>query len=215
MSLTAKRLFGIALSSVFILSGCAFATAQLDLAYVPEPAKKSPLSTFKPMTIGLQVEDQREVDKRDRVGDKKNNLGMVTAKVKSNKEVTVVLHDALKNELENNGHKVVNMNELPLDLIISVRLKRYWSDGRIHFFDVEMIAAIDTDITIHSPRNDSIVALKPINGAFRESWQIALDGAFQSALNGALAEFVRNFSRDPDVLKAFELAVQQKEQVKT
>jgi len=167
------------------------------------------------MTIGLQVEDQREVDKRDRVGDKKNNLGMVTAKVKSNKEVTVVLHDALKNELENNGHKVVNMNELPLDLIISVRLKRYWSDGRIHFFDVEMIAAIDTDITIHSPRNDSIVALKPINGAFRESWQIALDGAFQSALNGALAEFVRNFSRDPDVLKAFELAVQQKEQVKT
>lgn len=215
MSLTAKRPFGIALCSVSILAGCAFATAHLDLAYLPESAKKSPLSTIKPTTVGLRVEDQRELDKRDRVGDKKDNLGLVTAKVKSNKEVTMIVHDALKNELENNGHKVVNIKELPLDLIISVRLRRYWSDARIRISDVEMIATIDTDITIHNPRNDSIVVSKPMSSTFRESWQIALDGAFESVLNGALAEFIRNFSRDPDVLKAFELAIQEKGQVKS
>lgn len=98
-----------------------------------------------------------------------NNLGVVTAKVKSNQEVTMVVHDALKNELENNGHKVGNLKEVPLDLTIYVRLKRYWSDARIHFFDVEMIAAMDTDVTIHNPRNGSIVVSKPINTTFRES----------------------------------------------
>ncbi|MFQ5542038.1 MAG: YajG family lipoprotein [Candidatus Binatia bacterium] len=206
MNSTVKKLFRISLLSIVILSGCAYTTAHVDLSYLPEADKKSPLGMIKPMTFALQVEDQRPVGERDRVGDRRGGFGQVAASVKSDKEVTMVLHDALKNELENNGHRVVDTKEAPSDVIIHLGLKRYWSDARMHFWDIEMIGRINADITIRNPRNDSVLFSKPINSTFRESRQLGTGKAYESVLNGALAEFIRSFSRDPSILKALQLA---------
>ncbi len=205
MNSTVKKLFRISLLSIVILSGCAYTTAHVDLSYLPEADKKSPLGMIKPMTFALQVEDQRPVGKRDRVGDKRGGFGQVAASVKSDKEVTMVLHDALKNELENNGHRVVDTKEAPSDVIIHLGLKKYWSDARVGW-DIEMIGRIYADITIRNPRNDSVLFSKPIYSAFRESRQLGTGKAYESVLNGALAEFIRSFSRDPSILKALQLA---------
>lgn len=185
------------------LAGCAFSTARVDLNYAPDAAKKSPLSTLKPTTIALQVDDQRELSEQGRVGNKKNNLGMVTAAVETKKEVTSVIYDALKHELENNNHKVIAVpKDSVTDLIIVAKLKKYWSDFVMHFFDIEMTGTIIADVSIVSPQTNTVLGQKTVNGTFTESRQMALDGAFESALNGALAEFIRAFSRDPTLLDA-------------
>ena len=209
-----KNLCWISLSSAVILSGCAYTTAHVSLAYVPEAAKKSPLRTIKPMVFALQVEDQRDVRGGGWVGHKRSGFGAVTAEVKSNKEVTTILHDALRNELSSNGHRVVHTEEAeqaPSDVLIHVGLNKYWSDVRIRFWDIEMIGTINADITIRSPRSNSILFSRPINSTFRESRQIATDKAYESVLNGALAEFIRSFSRDPSILKALRQAEREKE----
>jgi hypothetical protein len=203
MEILLKRLWLIGVFVMSTLAGCAFSTARVDLNYAPDAAKKSPLSTFKPMTIALQVDDQRESAERGKVGDKKNNFGMVTAAVESKKEVTSVIYDALKHELENNNHKVIAVpKDSVTDLIIVAKLKKYWSDFVMHFVDLEMTGIIIADVSIVSPETKIVLGQKTVNGTFTESRQMVLDGAFESALNGALAEFVRSFSRDPTLLDA-------------
>ena len=61
------------------LGGCAFTTGHVDLRYEPAPDRKSPLSTIPPRVVTVKVEDARPATERDRVGDKRNNLGTVTA----------------------------------------------------------------------------------------------------------------------------------------
>ena len=69
-----------------------------------------------------------------------------------------------------------------------------------------MIGTVDADIIIRDPKKNSEKISRSINGTFRESRQIAVDEAYESVLYGALAEFVRNFSRNPDILKALRIA---------
>lgn len=211
MNSTVKKPLRIALFSVVILSGCALTTGHVDLAYLSDTAKKSPLVTLNAMEVALQIEDQREASDREWVGNKRNGFGMVTAKVRSNKEVTIIVRDALKNELENNGHRVADTQQAPSDVIIRVHLKKYWSDVRIHFWSVEVIGTINANVTIRNLRDDSALSSKPINSSFRKGFQIVTNNSYESVLNGALAEFIRSFSRDPDILKALQLVQREKD----
>lgn len=193
------------------LSGCAFSEAHVRPDYTPDAGKKSPLSTISPLMISILVEDQRNPSERDRVGDKKNGYGSVTAKVLSDKQPTTILYDALKAECENNAHQIVKSKDGKADALIKIGLKRYWTDFAIHFFDIEMKGMLDTEIAISNGTDQNPLASKPLNSAYRESRQMALDSAFESALNGALLEFIRNFSRDPSVLEALRTVALQKE----
>jgi hypothetical protein len=193
------------------LPGCALTDAHVNPGFTPEPGKKSPLSTINSLAISIQVEDQRNPAEQDRVGDKKNGFGSVTAKVLSDKVPTTILYDALKAEFENNAHKIVQAEDRKADALIKIGLKRYWSDFAIHFFDIEMKGTLDANIAISNGIDQNRLASKPLNSTFRESRQIALEGAFESALNGALFEFIRSFSRDPIVLDALRIVALQKE----
>lgn len=193
------------------VSGCALTDAHVNPGFTPESGKRSPLSTISSLAISIQVEDQRNPGERDRVGDKKNNFGSVTAKVLSDKVPTTILYDALKAEFENNAHRIVQTEDRKADALIKIGLKRYWSDFAVHFFDIEMKGTLDADIAILSGIDQNQLASKPLNGTFRESRQIALEGAFEGALNGALFEFIRTFSRDPNVLDALKTVALQKE----
>ncbi len=54
METALKRPWLILLVAIPTLAGCALTTARVDLAYLPDSAKKSPLSTLKPMRAGEQ-----------------------------------------------------------------------------------------------------------------------------------------------------------------
>ena len=196
-------LFGLVAVLLGAGSGCALNSPTFDLAYTPEPGKKSPLSTLAPMSVAVQVEDQRDVGERDRLADKKNNLGTVTARVFCKREPAQVLQEALAREFANNGHRVVD-DTSGADAVVQVRLKKYWSDAIIHFWDVEMIATLNTDVSILDRKKGSKPPTCPLNSVFRDSAQIATDDCHEKVLNGVLAESVRCFARDPAILKALQ-----------
>jgi len=194
-------LFGVLLTA----AGCAFTTANVDLAYKPAAGSKSPLSTIKPLKVALLVEDQRPIAERESVGNKRNGFGTITASVKSKSDVLTVISDALKAELANNGHTVVAPKDSN-DVVMRVQLKRYWTDVVIHFWDVELVGTINSDLLVSKSDPNKPFVTQPEQGSYRESRQIASESAFESALNGALNEFVRNVSRDPNILKALQEA---------
>ena len=82
-------------------------------------------------------------------------------------------------------------------------LQKYWSDLTIRFFEIQMVGTINGDVEIRDAQNEPIVS-KPISSTYTESRQIATDGAFEGVLNGALSEFIRNFARDPSIVKALQ-----------
>ncbi len=214
MNFTVRELLGISLLPLAILQGCALTDAHIDLTYLPAAGAKSPLGTISSLQVALQVEDQRPADERQWVGNKRNGYGMVTAWVKSNKEVISVIYDALKNELVSNGHRVVDVKGAPSDIGVIVGLKRYWSDISIRFWDVEVTGTLNADVNIRDPRKNATFLSRPVQSAFREGHAIATDGAFETVLNGALSEFIRSFARDPAILKALRDALKKDDEAK-
>ncbi|MFQ5929413.1 MAG: hypothetical protein ACE5MK_06925, partial [Acidobacteriota bacterium] len=99
----------------------------------------------------------------------------------------------------------VDSEEVPCDVIIHIGLNKYWTDTRVHFWDVEVIATVNADIALRNPRDNSTLLSTSMNSTFRESRQIVTEKAYESALNGGLAEFIGDFSRDPRILKALRL----------
>ena len=184
-------------------SGCAFSTANLALSYEASAERKSPLSTIPPRTVLLTVDDQRPGAERDRVGDKKNGFGMVTAKVQSTKDVKSVVLDALRSELANNGHVVAGPTDRA-DVNITTTLKRYWSNLVIGFWDVEVTGIMAADVAVTPPGATAPAIVRPLTATQQEGFVIVTDGAYEAVLNKTLAEFVRNLARDPDFLTALK-----------
>ena len=173
-----NKLLVILLLLCAISSGCAFSPAHLNLDYQSELGKKSPLSTIKPLTVSLNVEDQRVAGERDRVGNKKNGFGMVTAKVESNKEVGAIIYDAIKAELETNGHKVVSSKDSQPDVTINTRLVKYWGETNVRFFEIEMVATLNADIMSCPGFDGHIVKAHPaVLRRRRDSHSRAFDAA--------------------------------------
>jgi len=210
MKASINTLVGILVLSSSIFSGCAYMDANVDLQYQPDPGRKSPLSTIPPLVISINVEDQRGRGECCRVGVKKNAFGGITAWAKSNTALRQVVYDALKKELENNAHKVVDMKEDHQDVAINVGLKNYWTDYNSRFVEIEMIGTINADISMLNPADRTVLVSKPMTSTFHEGRQFVTEGAFESVLNGALVEFVRTFSREPGFVGALRAAAKDK-----
>ena len=182
------------LAGVALLSGCASPDGNVKLGYLP--ARKSALSTLKPMVIALQVEDRRATGDRSQVGKRADG------NIYSSKDVSQVVRDALKAELEKNGHRVAEGEAELADATVKVVLKSYFCDIISHFWNFEMSANFGAEVSVARPPGEAPRASQPLNGSHR-SYEFALrDGVYQRALNKALAEFVRALAADPKVLEA-------------
>ena len=200
----ARALIPLALVAA-MLGGCAFTTSHVDLRYEPAPDRKSPLSTIPPRVVTVKVEDARPAAERDRVGDKRNNLGTITASVLSTRDVGGVVRDALKAELRNNGHTVVEPGASS-DVAVVAVLRRYWGETRLKFSEVTVIGTVAADVAIDGGAGGGGSPARPLLVTHEEGFKIMTEGRFEKALNAALTEFVRIFARDPAVLGALRTA---------
>jgi uncharacterized lipoprotein YajG len=183
--------------------GCG--TMRVKLAYISPPGLKSPLSTIKPMTIELHVHDLRDAGERDRQADVKNGYGMTTGTVVSDKDVTLVLFDAIKSEFENSGHKIVSEDGGNADAKMDVELNRFWSESKERFWDFEMLGTISTVVTIGNTHRPSEQFSKRIVSTSRTGEVITGgSGQHEAVLNAALKEYIKDLTYDPGVLKALD-----------
>ena len=89
------------LAAALTLSGCAFGTRYVDLSYPPEKQVEFATAATEtrmpggpyPGTVALAVWDKRA--EQDRVGNIRNTMGMDTASVLTDDNVSIWVHDAL------------------------------------------------------------------------------------------------------------------------
>ncbi len=183
-------------------SGCVHMNAEVQPSYSSDPARKSPLQSVPSTQVALDVEDHRTESERDRVGNRRNGYGGVSASVQAGKPVTDIFRDALRSELQNNGHRVSNETADGGDRRIKVAIKRFWSENRMNFFDITVSGTAHADITVTDSKTGKPLTTRPVSSTIEESRQIASESSYQDLLNRALSEFIRAFSRDPEILNA-------------
>lgn len=189
------------LSLAICAASCSIVDSQIDLAYRAQAERQSPLSTIAPLVLRIEVVDQRDVTDPLLIGYKKSGLGNVMASIRSRQDVSGVVRQALESELRNNGHAISADREARFDASLKVRLKKFWTEPIVKIFDVQVLGSLNADIEV----SDSLarpIAARTIVGSQIESWQLSIYDAYDRVLNAALSEFVRNFARDPNLLKA-------------
>jgi len=203
MNYVFKSLVGIFFLSIVTLSGC---TKQAEIAHEPED-NKSPLSTIQSMKIYLKIEDLRDLQERERVGVNKLKTGMNVGSVKLNQKVITICYDALKNEFINNGHQILDGTDSNPDVVIKIGLKKFWGEAWARDYGLEVIGTINAEIAVIDPQNDAELFSKPITATVtRKEFTMVYGRAVERVLNETLVEFIRNFSRDPGILKALSNA---------
>src|SRR5271168_2371016 len=95
-----RRAISVLLSaSLLLISGCAFTTGHVDLAYQPT-TQATKVATPTSPRVSVVVTDKRPTKV---VGQKMNGLGMKTADIVSNTDVAGTLKSAFETELNNRG----------------------------------------------------------------------------------------------------------------
>ena len=197
MNTTAVALRSLLFVSIATISGCTSTKTRLDVAYVPQRGHLSPLSTVKPVRFGIQVDDQRDATVRDGVG---NMPGFARSPVRPNREVTLLIQDALKTELEDNGHRVRFPRDASVDATVHFVLKTYWCCDIRNLESRYWVATIAGNLEVLDARNERLLS-KPVSSAYIKTIEYNIP-EFEIMINGVLSEFVRNFARDPDVIHA-------------
>lgn len=197
------------LPTVLVVFGCAH-TRQLDVSYSSDPSRQSPLRTFSPLVMTVEVEDVRPKDELDVVG-VIHPLGFEGGRYQTKNTARTILLESLKNELENNGHTVIPRAGREANVKIVVRIRKFWFDERNQLYSRKRIGTIRADCAILNPIDESIYGQRPVIGTFRAGTGfLKRFMTEEEVMNSALAEFIRSFSRDPEILEYLRLAQEEK-----
>src|SRR6185312_14931582 len=140
---------------------------------------------------------------RNRVGDRKNGFGQPVAPViLTNQSPMVLVQEALRKEFSNNGIQLVDATSNVPHKAITAKLKKYWVENKMNFFDITMYSTISADILVEDIPPSGRTSTHTITGTARDSRQLAFESAYEETLNEAMAEFIQSFSRDPGLLSS-------------
>jgi ABC-type uncharacterized transport system auxiliary subunit len=190
-----------ALLAVFIVGcGSVKKTKTATIKYTPE--RKSALSSVKPQSFAIQVNDRRPTEERDCVLDVKLSSIDPTFIFVTEKPAPDLLADGLKREFEFNGHQVPT-DGTKADVLVTVGLKRFFASlsGRTK------VAEIDADVAVVRAGATSPGAPFPVSGNTKKVYNgvFAVISADPSdELSAALGDFIHNLILDSRFLEPLQ-----------
>jgi uncharacterized lipoprotein len=125
-----------------MLSGCAFTTDRVNIAYTPKVGV-TPVKEASNIVIGLRLKDERQ-EKSNKVSSKKNAFGVETAPILANEEITLTFRRGLEQELRARGFKIGD------DALVYVdaNIIKFWNDFKIGFFAGDSVAELNMSILV-------------------------------------------------------------------
>jgi len=141
-----KKLLIFMMSS--LLSGCIGALDFIpdwgDLAYSPQK-EFTQISGANDVVIGVKVNDKRE-EKSNKVGNRKNGLGIEMAPIMVNEDLTVTFKRVIEQELQARGFKPGSESLVTID----VDLNKFWNDFQFGVVMNNATAELGMSIVVHS-----------------------------------------------------------------
>jgi uncharacterized lipoprotein YajG len=167
---------GLLAAVLLLVSGCAFTTGHVDLAYQPTTQATKLASPDSPH-VAVVVTDKRPTQV---VGQKINGLGMKTAEIVSNTDVPGTLKSAFETELNSRG-----FTEGAGGNVVSVSLSNFENQYTIGFFSGDATASIGMQVTVKRP-DGSVAYDKYVTGQTKDWVEVTGEGNAERELNAAM-----------------------------
>jgi uncharacterized lipoprotein YajG len=171
---------------LLLLSGCAFTTGHVDLAYQPTTQATKLASPDSPH-VAVVVTDKRPTQV---VGQKINGFGMKTAEIVSNTDVPGTLKSAFETELNSRG-----FTEGAGGNVVSVSLSNFENQYTLGFFSGDATATIGMQVTVRRP-DGSVAHDKYVTGQSKDWVEIAGEDNAAHELNAAMQDGVSKVFSD-------------------
>lgn len=173
-------------ASLISLSGCAFTTGHVDLAYQPT-TQATKLAAPDSPRVSVVVTDKRPTQV---VGEKINGFGMKTADIVSNTDVPGTLKSAFETELNSRG-----FTEGPGGNVVSVSLSNFENQFTLGLFSGDATASIGMQVTVKRP-DGSVAYDKYVTGQSKDWVEITGEGNAGHELNAAMQDGVSKVFAD-------------------
>jgi uncharacterized lipoprotein YajG len=177
-----------------MLTGCAFTTGHVDLAYQPT-TQATKLAAPDSPRVSVVVTDKRPTQV---VGQKINGFGMKTADIVSNTDVPGTLKSAFETELNSRG-----FTEGAGGDVVLVSLSNFENQFTLGFFSGDSTATIGMQVTVKRP--DGTVAYdKYVAGQSKDWIEVAGEDNAGHELNAAMQDGVSKVFADSAFIDALK-----------
>lgn len=177
------------------LSACALSEDTVSLQYAPMGAVAE-MPGAKQASIIVNVVDARS-DHRDRVSTKKNGYGMEMAAIRADRDVTLLVKEAIEAELRARGFRVGEGSaQAKIDLL------KFYNDFKVGFFSGDAIADVTFNVQVVGA-NGAIVFSKPISSSGKAADIMLASGSnAKEALENGLRTAIANLMQDAEFMSA-------------
>jgi uncharacterized lipoprotein YajG len=182
---------------LLLLAGCN-TRSPLNVHFTP--AGSGPVSSIKPLTVFIQVEDQRPPAEQDAVFQIVADVGG-TDSWYTKTPVPLILREALISELSKAGHRPVIDPSDVAGPRVKIQLKRFRAFVSTSLLTVSIEAQVEAEVSVADEAKKSSVPPFHISGNYmrksgvRISHQVGASNA-EDALSAALADFIHNLTFD-------------------
>ena len=183
-----------------ILGGGCVTTHKTTVEF--KPSGNGPLAQIKPLTILVQVDDQRPDAEKEYLSDcgGYRRLG----RWNSEKPANQIVQDALASEISKCGHRVVTVPGPNVDASVKVSLKRFKALCAAKMFSFKVDSHVDAEIAVSSEVKKATTPPFQISGDYQKSYGQFGAGQAKNVLSGALAEFVHNLTFDSRFIESLQ-----------
>lgn len=172
------------------LSGCAFTQEKIDLSYNPQLGI-SEIANAKNVIVSVKINDVRQ-DKSNKVSSKKNGYGVELAPIIVNEDVTLIIKQAIEQELKIRGFSVGNKAFVE----IVADLTRFWNDFKSGFFVGNAVADLNMTILVKSNNEGILYTRQIVAQGIEPNIQLANGDNARLALNRALGNGIKILFED-------------------
>jgi uncharacterized lipoprotein YajG len=189
--------------ATLLISGCAFKDQKLAIEYTSDGVKSN-----KSGAICLNKFTDVRADK-SRIGIVKNTLGMETANIITDQDITILVSQALKEELLNLGYKVDLVNVKYKDgqgfsnncTFIDGKIQNFFVEPEFGLMAVDGKSVITVNMIIVNPSGKVYKKTYSSNGESR-SYVGGFASLFKESMDDALTKIIKDMKSDlPSVIK--------------
>ncbi len=168
-----------------------------------KPSGNGPLAQMKPLTILVQVDDQRPEAEREYLVQIVADIGG-SDRWNSETPANQIFQDALASEFSKCGHRVVTVPGPDVDASVKVGLKRFKALCAAKMFRVKVDSHVDAEIAVSSKVKKGTTPPFQISGDYQGSFGKFGAGEAKDVLSAALAEFVHNLTFDSRLIESLQ-----------
>lgn len=187
----------VVIAAILMIQACAFTDATLKVEHDDAVNITGPISTAGGIAFSApQLEDAR-LDKA-RIGWKKNGYGMNTADITSEQTVDVIVENAIKDAINDNGHSVVEDGQIR----ITGTVDRFWFETDVNFWSIEFIGDVQCTLDFIDSRTSTSIYSSNYSGTYKEKTGAGYVKTWTEVMSKAIDKLIEDIVFDEDLTDA-------------